>query len=140
VSKHLVLAIELPSFYTADLDLAELRQFAGPDQSDSEILHGCIGEPGVVRLITEISGEKDSEVIEALGRVRTVSLEEPTPGVTPDGLAEQACKLHPDQDEVIELAVRRLSREDVPPDEIIELLEGEIADVRRRQAREATRA
>lgn len=139
--KHLVLSIELPSFYTEDINIeAERRDyFQGSGISDSEILLGHVGDPGLVKLTMEVSGEKYSEVIETLGMVRTASLMTPTPGLTDEDLDEQAWKLRPDQDEVIEMAVRRLRREDVPLSEIIELLEGEIADVRRWMAREAAK-
>lgn len=135
--KHLMLTIELPSFYTADIDVEkERREFFDDDRSDSDIILGRCGEPGVVRLTMELSGEKDSEVIDVLGVVREASLREPS-GVTTEYLEDHAWKLRVGQDEAIEAAVRRLRREDVPPAEILELLEGEAEEMRRRIAKQA---
>jgi hypothetical protein len=135
--KHLKLAIELPTFYTADIDVErERREFFDDDASDSDIILGHCGEPGVVHLTMEVSGEKDSEVIDVLGVVSEASLCEPS-GVTTEYLEEHAWKLRIDQDEAIEAAVRRLRREDVPPAEIIELLEGEVEEMQRRIAKQA---
>lgn len=112
--RHLVLSIEIPAFYTEDIDIEAIRRdcFEGSGMSDSEILLNHIGEPGLVRLVMEISGEKEGDVVDVLGCVR-------------------AWKLQPDQDELIEHAVRKLRRENVPLPEIIDLLEGEVAEVRR---------
>jgi hypothetical protein len=134
--KHLVLAIEIPAFYTKDIDFEqERREYFDASTSDSEIVLGHMGQPNIVRLTMEVSGEKDSDVIDVLGEVREASLQQPTPGVTDDDLQEHAWKLHQvDQDEAIEAAVRRLRREDVPLPEIIELLEGEVAELQRRIA------
>lgn len=134
---HLMLAVELPSFYTEDIDVErERREFFDADTSDSDIIKGHCGEPGVVHLTMEVSGEKDSEVIEVLGIVREASLCEPCE-VTTEYLEEHAWKLRVDQDEAIEAAVRRLRREDVPPAEILELLEGEVEEMQRRIAKAA---
>lgn len=135
--KSLALAIELPSFYTADIDVErERREFFDSDAPDSDIILGHCGEPGVVHLTMEVSGEKDSEVIDVLGVVCEASLREPS-GVTTEYLEEHAWKLRVDQDEAIEVAVRRLRREDVPPAEILELLEGEVEEQKRRLAKQA---
>ena len=139
--KHLVLAIEIPAFYTKDIDVEqERREYFDASTSDSEIVLGHMGQPNIVRLTMEVSGEKDSEVIDVLGDVREASLQKPTPGVTDDDLQEHAWKLQVDQDEAIEAAVRRLRREDVPLAEIIELLEGEVEDMKRRSAKEPVTA
>ena len=135
--KHLMLAIELPSFYTEDIDIdRERREFFDDDASDSDIILGLCGEPVVVHLTMEVSGEKDSEVIDVLGLVCEASLREAS-GVTTEYLEEHAWKLRVDQDEAIESAVRRLRREDVPPTEILELLEGEVEEMQRRIAKQA---
>jgi hypothetical protein len=97
--KHLLLSIELPSVYTADIDLeSDLRKDFGA--SDSEFILNCIGEPGVARVRMEISGEKDSDVVEVWGSVREAALVEPSrgyvsaaPHITEDQLAEHGWKL-----------------------------------------------
>lgn len=139
MSKHLVLAVEVPSFFTKDIDIAAERAefFADSSISDAEILLGHMGQPGLVKLTMEVSGEKDSDIIEVLGDVRSATLEEPSPGLTDDGLREDAWKLQVEQDQVIESGVRRLWHEGVPADEIVELLESEIAEVRRKATKEA---
>lgn len=135
---HLVLAIEIPAFYTKDIDVEQERcEFFDDSTSDSAIVLGHMGEPSLVRLTMEVGGEKDSEVIDVLGCVKEASLQEPSPGVTDEDLQEDAWKLQVDQDEAIESAVRRLRREDVPPEEILELLEGEVEEMQRRIARQA---
>jgi hypothetical protein len=141
-AKHVVFAVEVPVIYTEDIDIDEARREYFPDSgmSDSEILLNHIGEPGLVKLTTEVSGDKDSEVIEVLGVIRSASLEDPSPGLDDDDLQEQAWKLQPEQDELIEAAVRRLRREKVPLAEIIELLEGEVEEIRRRISREEARS
>jgi hypothetical protein len=139
--KHLVLAIEVPAFYTEDIDVEqERREYFDASTSDSEIVLGHMGQPNIVRLTMEVSGEKDSEIIDVLDDVREASLQPPTPGVTDDDLQEHAWKLQVDQDEAIESAVRRLRREDVPLSEIIDLLEGEVEDLRRRISKEGAAA
>ena len=141
-ARHVVFAVEVPVLYTEDIDIeAERREyFQGSGMSDSEILLGRLGEPDLVKLTTEVSGEKDSEVIEVLGVIRCASLEKPTPGLDNDGLQERAWKLQPDQDEAIAHAVRRLRREKVPLSLIVEMLEDEAADIRRRMAKEPSHA
>jgi hypothetical protein len=95
--KVIVLEVEVPAIYTADLD--ELRDHWQRDAgSESDFLLNCIGEPSAVRLRTEISGEKDSEITEVWGQVRAARLEEPSPGVTDDELADRGWKLLRDED------------------------------------------
>lgn len=136
--KNVVFAIEVPAMYTEDIDIARDRRESYEGMSDSEILLGYFGEPSLVKITTEISGEKDSDVIEVLGVIRSASLEKATED--DDDLQEIAWKLQPQQDEAIEQAVRRLRREKVPLPEIIELLEGEIEELKRRMAKEAEKA
>lgn len=88
--------------YTADID--GLREFKG-DESESDFILNCIGEPGVVRVRMEISGEKDSSIVEVWGSVREAQLVEPSrgygdgPKLTDDQLAEQGgYKLTRDED------------------------------------------
>lgn len=76
--QHLALLIELPDYYTADID--ELREFKFDGDSESDFLLNICGEPGVVRLRMEISGEKDSEIVEVWGHVREAQLVEPSRG------------------------------------------------------------
>lgn len=102
--KHLLLSIELPSVYTADIDLeSDLRKEFGA--SDSEFILNWIGEPGVVRVRMEISGEKDSDVVEVWGSVREAALVEPSRGyvsaeahLTEEQLAEDGRKLMREDD------------------------------------------
>lgn len=139
--KHLVFAIEVPAFYTEDIDVEqERRDFYDDSKSDSEIILGHCGEPNLVRLTMEVSGEKDSEVIDVLGEIREASLQDPSPGVTYESLQEYADKLQVEQDEAIESAVRRLRREKVPLSEIRESLEGELEELDRRIAKQAAAA
>jgi len=135
--KHVVFAIEVPAMYTEDIDIERDRRefYDGSSMSDSDILLGYFGEPSLVKLTTEVSGEKDSDVIEVLGVIRSASLEDATED--DDDLQEIAHKLQPEQDEAIEHAVHRLRREKVPLPEILELLEGEAEDIKRRIAKEA---
>lgn len=98
-AKHLLLSIELPSVYTGDIDLqSDLREEFGA--TDSEFILNWIGEPGVVRVRMEISGEKDSDVVEVWGSVREAALVEPSRGyvsaethLTEEQLAEHGRKL-----------------------------------------------
>ena len=92
-TKHLVLSVEIPCVYTADID-GPLREYKF-DSSESDYILNCIGEPGVVRVRMEIGGEKDSAVVEVWGSVREASLAEPSrgygdgPRLTDRQLAEQ---------------------------------------------------
>lgn len=76
-SKHLALVIELPDTYTDDIE--GLREYKD-DDSESDFLLNCIGEPSIVRVRMEISGEKDSEIVEVWGSVREAMLVEPGRG------------------------------------------------------------
>lgn len=99
--KHLALVIELPCMYTADID--SLREVEGEFPTESEFLLNVMGEPTVVRLRTEISGEKDSDIIEVWGMVREAKLVEPSrgygdgPHLTDDQLADHGSKLMRDE-------------------------------------------
>jgi hypothetical protein len=100
--KHLALVIELPCMYTDDID--GLREFKF-DATESDFLLNTVGEPSVVRLRMEISGEKDSEVVEVWGYVREAQLVEPSrgygdgPKLTDEQLSEQGgYKLMRDED------------------------------------------
>jgi hypothetical protein len=75
--QHLALVIELPCMYTADI--AGLREFQD-GMSESDFLLNCCGDPGVVRLRMEVSGEKDSEIVEVWGRIREAQLVETSKG------------------------------------------------------------
>lgn len=77
--RHLALLIELPCTYTADID-GPLREYKFDDFSESDYILNCIGGPSIVRVRMEISGEKDSEVVEVWGAVREASLVEPSRG------------------------------------------------------------
>jgi hypothetical protein len=96
-SPHLALQIELPCMFTDDIaEGGSLREmFASEHDSESDFILNCIGEPGVVRVRMEISGEKDGEVVEVWGFVRSASLVEPSRGfnagshLTDEQLAEQ---------------------------------------------------
>ena len=87
MSKVYVLEVEIPAIYTADID--RLREFKGEQMSESEFLLNVIGEPSVCRLRTEVSGEKDGSVEEVWGLIRGARLEDPTPGIDEDELAER---------------------------------------------------
>ena len=71
--KHVALLIEVPVIFTEDLD--DLREYRGEFESESDWLLNCIRiDGGPVRLRVEISGEKDSEVVEVWGCVREAQL------------------------------------------------------------------
>ena len=91
----IVFEVEIPAIYTADLD--GLREWQH-DMTESEFLLNCIGEPGVCRLRSEISGDKDSTIEEVWGHVRAARLDTPSPGITDKWLAEQGWKLVPEDD------------------------------------------
>lgn len=99
--KHVALVIEIPAIYTADLD--ELRQY-GEHDTESDFLLNCIGQPSVVRLRVELSGEKDGKVQEVWGLVREAQLVEPSVGYVPGGtltdeqLADNGTALMRDED------------------------------------------
>lgn len=77
--RHIVFEVEVPVLYTGDLE--DFREFQDETQmNESEWLLNCLGEPGVCRLRTEVSGEKASEVIEIWGSIRSAKLVEPSPG------------------------------------------------------------
>jgi hypothetical protein len=102
-SRHVALLIEIPAIYTADLD--ELREFdfsdefRSPEERESDFLLNCCGEPSIVRLRMEISGEKDSTIVEAWGSVLRAELVEPSRGydaganLTDEQLAKHGWKL-----------------------------------------------
>lgn len=82
--KHIALLVEVPAIYTADLD--GLREYRGEFESESDWLRNCIrAETSVVRLRLEISGEKDSDVVEVWGAIREAQLVEPSVGYEPGG-------------------------------------------------------
>jgi hypothetical protein len=116
--QHLVLAIEIPAVFTADIvEGGRLREYVGDFDSESDFILNSIGEPGIVRVRMEISGDKDSEVVEVWGSVREARLVEPSrgygdgPELTDEQLAEygghkflrdeDACEwcVHPDTPE-----------------------------------------
>lgn len=77
--KHLVFEIEMPDVYTADIE--GLREYRGEFESESDFIRNCIGaEGGVVRVRLEISGEKDSDVVEIWGHIRDARLVDPSRG------------------------------------------------------------
>ena len=100
-AKHLALQVELPAVYTADIE--GLREFVGDFTTEGEFLLNCVGEPSVVRVRMEISGEKDSDVVEVWGYVRDAALVEPSVGYGPDEtltdeqLAENGARLLRDE-------------------------------------------
>jgi hypothetical protein len=77
-AKHIAFLVEVPGIHTDDID--GLREVEWEFDSESDFLSNCVGEPGVVRLRAEVSGEKDSEVVEVWGHVREVSLVDPSRG------------------------------------------------------------
>lgn len=99
-----VYEVEVPAIYTADLE--DLREYKDHFDSESDWLLNCLGEPGICRLRVEISGEKDSEVVEVWGQIRGARLAEPGRGygdgsrrLTDDQLAESGgFKLMRDED------------------------------------------
>jgi hypothetical protein len=70
--EHLVLEVELPAMYVSDIE--NLREFKQEGESESDFLLNSIGEPSVVSLTTEISGEKEGSVVTIWGQVRGASL------------------------------------------------------------------
>jgi hypothetical protein len=73
--KHLALLIELPATYVADIiEGGTLNEYRDDFDTDSAFILNCVGEPGVVRVRMEISGEKDGEVVEVWGHVREASI------------------------------------------------------------------
>lgn len=104
-SKHLALTIEVPCMYTDDImSGGVLDEYRAEFESESEFILNSIGEPGVVRLRMEISGEKDGEVVEVWGLVREAALIEPSrgydlkePHLTDEQLAENGDNLMRDE-------------------------------------------
>jgi hypothetical protein len=100
-AKHIAFLVEIPAIYTDDID--GLREYRGEFESESDFLSNCIGEPRVVRLRTEVAGDKDSDVTEVWGIVREVQLVEPgrgygpSPTLTDEQLAENGHKLMRDE-------------------------------------------
>ena len=84
--KHVVLEVEVPVIYTADLD--DLREYRDEFDSESDWLLNCIRVGGPVRLRLEVEGEKDSEVVEVWGDVRAAKLVDPAPGLADESLRE----------------------------------------------------
>jgi hypothetical protein len=112
-TKHYGFLVEVPALHTADLD--ELRKVDAEWETESEFLLNCCGEPSIVRMRMEISGEKDSEVVEVWGYVRQAQLVEPSrgyesaqPHLTDEQLAEHGFRLVPDPDESPEPAAIKL--------------------------------
>lgn len=99
--QHIAFLVEVPGFYTDDID--DLRQYGGEFETESDFLHNVCGEPNVVRLRVETSGEKDSSVVEVWGMVREVQLVEPGRGygldehLTEDQLAKNGHALMRDE-------------------------------------------
>jgi hypothetical protein len=84
IPTHVFLTIELPAFYTADmLEGGFLAPYRSEWDSESEFILNCLGEPGIVKLRTEISGEKEGDVIEVWGSIRSASLGPATRGYGP---------------------------------------------------------
>lgn len=91
--KHVVLEVEIPAIYTADLD--DLREYRDDFESESEWLLNCIRIGGPVRLRVEVEGEKDSEVTEVWGHIREARLVEPGRGYGGAGqLTDEQLKDH----------------------------------------------
>lgn len=140
VHKHLALEIELPVVYTADID--ELREFGDPDATESEHILNCIGEPSVVTVTMESSGEKDSTVETVYGQVRGARLVEPDrgygdgPHLTDEQLRELGQCLEPDPEEAIGRAVRSLKAAGVDAEDIADDLQHEIDRLRLAQERQ----
>ena len=118
-AKHLALQVELPAVYTADIE--GLREFQG-DATESEFLLNCVGEPSVVRIRMEVSGEKDSCVVEVWGHIRDAKLVEPSRGYEPgtaltdEQLAENGVRLLRDERGYEWCQVPGDAPEDAPPE------------------------
>ena len=118
-AKHLALQVELPAVYTADIE--GLREFQG-DATESEFLLNCVGEPSVVRVRMEVSGEKDSSVVEVWGHIRDAKLVEPSRGygpgtaLTDEQLAENGVRLLRDERGCEWCQVPGDAPEDAPPE------------------------
>ena len=91
--KVIVLEVEVPAIYTADID--GLREFREHFDSESDFLLNTIRTDGVCRLRCEIEGEKDSDVVEVWGSIRSAKLADPSPGVTDEELAANGFRLMP---------------------------------------------
>lgn len=90
--RHLALLIELPSCYTDDVE--EYREYERDFASESEWLLNLYGEPSVVRLRMEVSGEKDSSVEEVWGSIVEARLIPQSPGFDDGGLTEAQLAAH----------------------------------------------
>ena len=72
---HVFLTIELPSFYTDDMvEGGELWPYLSEFDSESDFILDAMGQPSIVKLRTEVSGEKEGDVIEVWGAVHSASL------------------------------------------------------------------
>lgn len=107
-ARHLALLIEVPGIYTDDIiEGGDLREYLDEHESESDFILNCIGSPGVVRVRVELSGEKDSTIVEVWGSVREATLVEPSrgyradePHLTDNQLAEQGDNLMRDENEL----------------------------------------
>lgn len=136
---HLFLTVELPSFYVDDI--AELREFSSPEATESEHILNCIGEPSGVRLTTEVSGEKDSDVISVYGMVDSAEVREASRGygggahLTEDEVEEEwADRLEGDSDGLLRAAVNRLRELGVSDGDLADDLRWQLDLVERKMA------
>ncbi len=84
--RHVLLEVEIPVIYTADLE--GLREYQDKFETESEWLLNCLRICGVVRLRVQVEGDKDSDVTEVWGSVLGARLIVPSAGVTDESLAE----------------------------------------------------
>lgn len=108
--RHIVLSIEIPAMGDATCDwIDKLRKELDGEiigDSDSDFILNCLGEPRICKVTTEVSGEKDSDVIEVWGSIRSASIEPASKGYGPGPLTEDQLeanagyKLNPDYEEV----------------------------------------
>lgn len=102
MGKHIALLVELPSLFTDDLD--DYREYKSEFETESDWLENCIAVSGPVRLRVQVSGEKESDVVEVWGDIREVQLVDPSrgysvdePALTEDQLAKNGSHLLRDE-------------------------------------------
>jgi hypothetical protein len=136
-TKHIVLEIEVPSIYVEDVE--KLYEELGGERifdDKSEFILNTIGEPGPCIISTEVSGEKDSDVITVWGRIRGAHLIDAT-GETEEHLEEIAgYKLGGDPDDAVRVAVERQRTAGVDLDDLIDAVSYELGRLRREKDRQ----
>lgn len=103
--RNIVLTVEVPAMDKATVQYVEgLRDELGlsPGESESSFILNCLGEPGICKLTTEVSGEKEGDIITVWGSIRSASIQPASRGygsghLTEEELEENAsCALNPD--------------------------------------------